>query len=92
MTLSLQHRISHPEMPISDTINIQMLYDKLEKVQQDLSANPHSTEMLYTFNTTKAELNKMIETRGAMFRSRMQWHTEGERNTKYFLLEKKPII
>ena len=40
----------------------------------------------------RAELNKITEykTKGAIVRSRIRWHEEGEKNTKYFLnLEKR---
>ena len=43
-------------------------------------------------HTLRARLNQIAEyrTRGAMVRSRVCWHEEGERNTKYFLnLEKR---
>ena len=43
-------------------------------------------------HTLRARLNQIAEyrTRGAMVRSRVRWHEEGERNTKYFLnLEKR---
>ena len=43
-------------------------------------------------HTLRARLNQIAEyrTMGAMVRSRVRWHEEGERNTKYFLnLEKR---
>ena len=42
-------------------------------------------------HTLRARLNQIAEyrTRRAMVRSRVRWHEEGERNTKYFLDLKK---
>ena len=51
-----------------------------------------SRENIIELYRLRAELNKITEyrTKGAIVRSRIRWHEEGERNTKYFLnLEKR---
>ncbi|KAL9960119.1 hypothetical protein ACROYT_G033528 [Oculina patagonica] len=51
-----------------------------------------SKENITELYRLRAELNKITEyrTKGAIVRSRIRWHEEGERNTKYFLnLEKR---
>ena len=51
-----------------------------------------SKENITELYRLRAELNKIAEykTKGAIVRSRIRWHEEGEKNTKYFFnLEKR---
>ena len=51
-----------------------------------------SKENITQLYCLRAELNKITEykTKGAIVRSRIRWHEEGEKSTKYFLnLEKR---
>ena len=67
------------------------LQNKIDHLMNVLKTN-RSRENIIELYRLRAELNKITEyrTKGAIVRSRIRWHEEGERNTKYFLnLEKR---
>ena len=63
--------------------------DNEKKSYSEVTQIPQLNTKLDNLN---CELENIIEyrTKGAIMRSRIQWHNEGEKNTKYFLsLEKR---
>ena len=64
------------------------LLNKLENLEHKLSAD----EYLQEYNTVKKEWEKVQseKTEGIIFRAKLQWVEQGEKNTKYFFnLEKQ---
>ena len=67
------------------------LQKQIDQLMNVLKTNK-SKENITQLYRLRAELNKIADykTKGAIVRSRIRWHEEGERNTKYFLnLEKR---
>ena len=67
------------------------LSDQIDALMKALVIN-RSKENITKLYNPGTELNKIAEyrTKGAIIRSRMRWHEQGEKNTKYFLyLEKR---
>ena len=67
------------------------LQKQIDHLMNVLKTN-RSKENIAQLYHLRAELNKITvyKTKGAIVRSRIRWHEEGERNTKYFLnLEKR---
>ena len=67
------------------------LQKQIDQLMNVLKTN-RSKENITQLYRLRAELNKIADykTKGAIVRSRIRWHEEGERNTKYFLnLEKR---
>ena len=67
------------------------LQKQIDHLMSMLKTN-RSKENITELYRLRAELNKIAEykTKGAIVRSRIRWHEEGEKNTKYFVnLEKR---
>ena len=67
------------------------LQKQIDQLMNVLKTN-RSKENITQLYRLRADLNKIADykTKGAIIRSRIRWHEEGERNTKYFLnLEKR---
>ena len=66
-----------------DNIIISCLSEKVNEYEANLPLTKEEDELL---EKTKVELEEKIleKTRGVMFRSKVKWYEEGERNTKYF--------
>ena len=73
---------------IEDKLIIAQLSEKVNDYESQLPLNKDEDKLL---DETKAELEEkaMERTRSIMFRSKVQWHEEGEKSSKYFFsLEK----
>ena len=62
-----------------------------EKVNEYESSLPLSREENRIYEETKTDLEEAVfeKTKGIMFRSKVKWYEEGERNTKYFFALEK---
>ena len=69
-----------------------LLHKKVNDLQSRAENNPHDRNILLELQRARSHLKKimLIKTQGAILRSKVRWHEEGERNTKYFYrLEKR---
>ena len=69
-----------------------LLHQKLNDLQVTANNNPHNRNIRLELQRATARLKKIMltKTKGAILRSKVRWHEEGERNTKYFYsLEKR---
>ena len=69
-----------------------VLHKKLNDLQARAENNPHDRNILLELQRARSHLKKIMltKTKGAILRSKVRWHEEGERNTKYFYsLEKR---
>ena len=74
-----------------------ILYKEISSLEKELDKNTALSDtqkslLQSKLDNLRSEMEEIIEyrTKGAMLRSRTQWHNEGEKNTKYFLnLEKR---
>ena len=69
-----------------------LLHKKVNDLQTRAENNPHDRNILLELQRARSHLKKimLIKTKGAILRSKVRWHEEGERNTKYFYsLEKQ---
>ena len=70
---------------------------RIASLEKELDSSPKTNlqknaDITKQLNGLRSELEKIIEsrTKGAILRSKIKWHNEGEKNTKYFLsLEKR---
>ncbi len=69
----------------------QELEKELEELQQKLDNNPNTeTQNLYKLNKNELEQIEKDEVNKQIFKSRIKWTDDGEKNSKFFLsLEKK---
>ena len=68
------------------------LHQKVNDLQARAENNPHNRNILLELQRARSQLKKIMltKTKGAILRSKVRWHEEGERNTKYFYsLEKR---
>ena len=63
-----------------------ILQNKINELQLKLESNPNNSQYLNDLYAAKSSLQKIIhfKTKGAIFRSKVRWYDEGERNTRYF--------
>ena len=69
-----------------------LLHKKVNDLQVRANNNPHNKNIRLELQRATARLKKikLTKTKGAILRSKVRWHEEGERNTKYFYsLEKR---
>ena len=69
-----------------------LLHQKVNDLQVTANNNPHNRNIRLELQRATARLKKIMltKTKGAILRSKVRWHEEGERNTKYFYsLEKR---
>ena len=67
-------------------------HKKVNDLQVRANNNPHNRNISLELQGATARLKKIMltKTKGAILRSKVRWHEEGERNTKYFYsLEKR---
>ena len=59
---------------------------KVNELQSRAENNPHDKNILLGPQRARSHLKKimLIKTKGAIMISKVRWHEEGERNTKYF--------
>ena len=68
------------------------LLEKLNELQADAEEKTHNRNIILELQAEKLRLNRIMtyNTNGAILRSKVRWHKQGERNTKYFYgLEKR---
>ena len=68
------------------------LQKKVNLLQRQAEENPHNKNIIHELQVEKSRLKKIMtyRTKGAILRSKVRWHEDGERNTKYFYsLEKR---
>ena len=68
------------------------LQKKVNLLQAQAEENPHNKNITHELQVEKSRLKKIMtyRTKGAILRSKVRWHEDGERNTKYFYaLEKR---
>ena len=69
-----------------------LLNEKVNDLQARAENNPHNRQIIVELQRARSRLQKIMltKTKGAILRSKVRWHEEGERNTKYFYsLEKR---
>ena len=69
-----------------------LLHQKVNNLQTKAENNPHDRNIILELQRARSRLKKvmLIKTKGAILRSKVRWHEQGERNTKYFYgLEKR---
>jgi hypothetical protein len=69
-----------------------LLHKKVNDLQARAENNPHNRNITLELQRARSWLKKIMltKTKGAILRSKVRWHEEGERNTKYFYsLEKR---
>ena len=69
-----------------------LLHKKVNDLQVRAENNPHNRNILLELQRARSQLKKIMltKTKGTILRSKVRWHEEGERNTKYFYnLEKR---
>ena len=69
-----------------------LLNKKINDLQARAENNPHNRHIILELQSARSRLKKIMltKTKGAITRSKVRWHEEGERNTKYFFsLEKR---
>ena len=69
-----------------------LLHQKVNDLQVRANNNPHNRNIRLELQRATARLKKIMltKTKGAILRSKVRWHEEGERKTKYFYsLEKR---
>ena len=69
-----------------------LLHKKVNDLQTRAENNPHNRNILLDLQRARSQLKKIMltKTKGAILRSKVRWHEEGERNTKYlYSLEKR---
>ena len=69
-----------------------ILHQKVNNLQASAEKNPHDRNIILELQRVRSRLKKitLTKTKGAILRSKVRWHEEGERNTKYFYnLEKR---
>ena len=69
-----------------------LLHKKVNDLQARAENNPHNRSIILELQCARARLKKIMltKTKDAILRSKVRWHEEGERNTKYFYsLEKR---
>ena len=68
------------------------LQKKVNLLQRQAEENPHNKNIIHELQVENSRLKKIMtyRTKGAILRSKVRWHEDGERNTKYFYsLEKR---
>ena len=90
---SLQYAANKTKKTKDREVELEQAISKLElKMDNVDSSETENSELVEKLNDLKSELERIIElrTKGAILRSKIKWHNEGEKNTKYFLnLEKR---
>ena len=69
-----------------------ILHQKVNNLQAKAEKNPHDRNIILELQRVRSRLKKITlrKTKGAILRSKVRWHEEGEHNTKYFYnLEKR---
>ena len=69
-----------------------ILHQKVNNPQANAEENPHDRNIILELQSVRSRLKKitLTKTKGAILRSKVRGHEEGERNTKYFYnLEKR---
>ncbi|KAL9964006.1 hypothetical protein ACROYT_G027573 [Oculina patagonica] len=69
-----------------------ILYQEVNTLQAKAEKNPHDRNIILELQRARSRLKKitLTKTKGAILRSKVRWHEEGERNSKYFYsLEKR---
>ena len=68
------------------------LLKRVNELQAKAEEKPHNRNIILELQAEKLRLKRIMtyKTKGAIFRSKVRWHEQGERNTKYFYgLEKR---
>ena len=62
------------------------LLEKVNELQEKAEKNPHNRYIILELQAEKLQLKRIMtyKTKGAILRSKVRWHEQGERNTKYF--------
>ena len=62
------------------------LQEKLNALQAQAEKHPHNKSIIIELQAQKPRLKKIMtqKTKGAILRSKVRWHEQGERNTNYF--------
>ena len=62
------------------------LQEKINTLQAQTEKHPHNKKLLLELNAEKMRLKRIMnyKTKCAILRSKVRWHEQGERNTKYF--------
>ena len=69
-----------------------LLHKKVNDLQARAENKPHNRNIVIELQRARSSLKKIFftKTKGAILRSKVRWHKEGEHNTKYFYsLEKR---
>ena len=63
-----------------------ILHQKVNNLQAKAEKNPHDRNIILELQRVRSHLKiiTLTKTKGAILRSKVRWHEEGERNTKYF--------
>ena len=68
------------------------LLERVNELQAKAEKKPHNRNIILELQAEKLRLKRIMtyKTKGAILRSKVRWHEQGERNTKYFYgLEKR---
>ena len=68
------------------------LQEKINTLQAQAEKHPHNRSIILELQAQKSRLKRIMthKTKGAILRSKVRWHEQGERNTNYFYgLEKR---
>ena len=68
------------------------LLERVNELQAKAEKEPHNRNIILELQAEKLRLKRIMtyKTKGAILRSKVRWHEQGERNTKYFYgLEKR---
>ena len=68
------------------------LQERINTLQAQAEKHPHNRSIILELQVEKSRLKKIMayKTKGAILRSKVRWHEQGERNTNYFYgLEKR---
>ena len=68
------------------------LLERVNELQAKAEKKPHNRNIILELQAEKLRLKRIMtcRTKGAILRSKVRWHEQGERNTKYFYgLEKR---
>ena len=69
--------VKSKEMALQERVNI---------LQAEAEKQPHNRTIILELQAEKLQLKRIMnyKTKGAILRSKVRWHEQGERNTKYF--------
>ena len=68
-----------------DKLHLNKLFDRLAEIQSEMVHNP-TTDNFNNIAQAETEINEIVEkkTKSAIFRTKMHWHTQGERSSAYY--------